>query len=369
MTHDDRAEQAFRDAFSSRADSFEPEVLSDEPVRRPRRTWPVVLLAAAAVLVLAVGTLVWRSAGSDDRTSTAAAALPDGWRWESYRDVMVAVPDSWGYAYAPGDQWCTQYDSDGTPQNPRTPSLPAQGYVDMSLPGAASTAVLCGAGDVPPEPLFVVHLSFLAEEGPAPVPEGWSNVTRAVGSIRVDVVADSEHQTLADRILATAHVATTDQNGCDTTSRIQARQPVRPDPPVDLSALTTVDSIAVCQYDLAPDGPGLVASELLTGTRATSELSALQAAPSGSGPDRAGAGCESGTQWDPGDDGLVLRLTSGGASHDVYVYYSDCHDNGVDDGTQVRELTAQNCSPLWGGRLTDMGGIGAVFNRCVPETS
>ena len=68
--------------------------------------------------------------------------------------------------------------------------------------------------------------------------------------------------------------------------------------------------------------------------------------------------------WD--DAGVVLRLTTtDGMNHDLYVYYDGCFENGIDDGTHVRELTTGNCRPLWGERVRDMQGILAAFNRCV----
>jgi hypothetical protein len=365
MNDDDRAEQAFRDALGTHADALEPEMLSPDPVPRRGRTWPVVLTAAAAVLVLAVGTLVWRAAVSGDGGTTAATSLPDGWRWESYRDVMVAVPGSWGYAYAPRDQWCTGYNADGKPQNPRILPLPAQGYVDTRLPGDASTLVLCAGGDVPPEAVFVVHLSFLdANESAAAVPAGWANVTRTVGNVRLDVVTDPEHQDLAGRVLGTAHVFSTDQNGCDTTSPFQAANAVRPDPAFDVTKLAAVDSIVVCQYLLgAGTGPSLVASQMLTGAAAQSELTAIQQAPPRSGPNRPRDCYPS----DTGERASVLHLNAGKATHELYARYSGCADNGIDDGTHVRELTRADCVPLSDARIHVSDGLESVFRRCVAD--
>jgi hypothetical protein len=364
---DDRAEQAFRDAFRTRAEALEPEVLSGDPVRTHRRAWPFVLVAAAAVLVLAIGTLVWRSTGSDHAAPAVGSdvTLPDGWRWESHADVEVAVPDSWGYAYAPTDQWCIGYDSDGKPHNPRTPALPTEGYVNLASAGMGSTAVACPA-EVPPVALFVVHLSFLDDSPAPPVPQGWSNVTRSVGHTRVNVVTDPAHQALADRILATAHVVTVDANGCSATSPIQAAHAVRPDPAFDVSALTGVDSIAVCQYLTdGTGGPGLVASRLLTGSDGDAELSALRSAPTGGGPDRP-ANCTP-DGW--GMSGVVLRLNADGQTHEMYGYYEWCFGNGFDDGTVVRELTPGDCQPIWGDRVLLLGGSSAPFERCQPTVT
>src|SRR3954465_15549674 len=46
---------------------------------------------------------------SADPSGSVSPTLPDGWRWESYRDVEVGVPADWGWGS--GDQrlgqWCT----------------------------------------------------------------------------------------------------------------------------------------------------------------------------------------------------------------------------------------------------------------------
>jgi hypothetical protein len=358
MTDDDRAEQAFRDAFATRADAFEPEVLSREPVPRHRPTWPAALLAVAAVLILAVGTVMWRSTGSDHRTTAAAAVSPPaGWHWESHKDVEVAVPDSWGYAPAPDESWCANYD-DSSHQ-----SLPRPGYVDTGTPNGGGPSIGC-MGAVPGS-LMVTHLSF-ADFGDPPadtVVGGFITIGRDVGGTRLVVVTDATERDLADRILATAHVVEHDQNGCPVSSPLQGTVRVRPSPPFDVSTLTEVDSIAVCQYDVKTiDEPGLIASRLLVGAPAQAELEALQSAPSGGGPNR-GTGCD---PQDPGLTAVMLRLTSGDATNEMYGYYEGCAGNGFDDGTSVRELTVEDCSRLWDERMYPKMGFGTAFDRCTP---
>jgi hypothetical protein len=176
------------------------------------------------------------------------------------------------------------------------------------------------------------------------------------------VLADPAHLDQARQILDSARVVDTDQNGCDASSRIQQGDFVRPDPAFDLGELDSVDSIAVCQYDLnrPVSKPGLIASRLLTGDAAAAELSAIQAASPGGGPDTPDS-CMHGMH---GDTAVVLRLTSGQASYDLYVYYEWCFGNGFDDGTTRHELTKDSCAPLFADRLQYMGGSSAPFNRC-----
>jgi hypothetical protein len=349
MTDDlDRAEQAFRTGLAERVQAYEPVGLAaPDPVRR--RRWPA-LLAVAALVVAVVGTGLLVHAAHHDHA--APTDLPRGWRWESNRDVMVAVPGSWGYAASPDDQWCVGHSR-----------VPRQGYVDTSLPGDFSTDVQCSS-DIPPTGLFTVHLSFLNQEHPPAVPVGWQNVSRVVAGQRLDVVTDRAHEALAHRILATAHRVTVDGNGCDVSSPIQALKPIRPNPAFDVTTVRSVTSIGVCQYAFGAKGTGLVGSRTMTGRAADAELAALKAAPVGSGPNRTSNDCVPGSPWVLGD-AIVLLLNSGGTTHQMYVYYTDCHDNGVDDGTQVRELTTGNCRPLFGPRVRDLMGFGRGFDRCV----
>lgn len=139
----EREERAFAEALraSVPVETFRP--LDAEAIKaaaRPARSGPTRWLkgmAAAAVLVVAVGigaALLPRVAGSQtaepasggyaaggvapetaqDRASGAAApgevtskvTSDAGFRWESYRDVMVQVPDAWGYASAPQSDYC-----------------------------------------------------------------------------------------------------------------------------------------------------------------------------------------------------------------------------------------------------------------------
>ena len=370
MTDDDeRAAQAFRAAFATRADDFAPETLSGEPIRRPRRAWPAVLLAAAAVLVLTIGTLVWQQTrGTDHRASApAASGLPDGWRWESHADVEVAVPDSWGYRATPGSDWCASYNGDGSRQGGGAP-FPHTPYVDLTNGLGGTLAIGCNGPK--PASLLATHLTFVdspdpGAEPPAPL-SGFTTITRAVGSTHVDVTTDAAHEDLARQVLATAHVVAHDQNGCPATSPIQASHAVRPDPAFDVSTLTGVDSIAVCQY-LAhgTDSAGLLASRSLTGSDGDAELAALQSAPIGGGPDRPQNCTPDG--W--GDSAVVLLLTSAGQTHEMYGYYGWCFGNGFDDGTAIRELTTANCSPIWGDRVLDSGGDSATFARCQTEVT
>jgi hypothetical protein len=350
-TTGDRAEQAFRTALASRAETFPPAVLDVPAPRRPRR-WPL-LVASAAAVILVVGLVAVVGGHRDE--AAPSHVLPGGWRWESYANVMVAVPDSWGYAPAPGGSWCAS----------RSPVRRAgPGYVDSRSPFGGEVAIGCGG--TPPVGLTRPHLSFLETRSELPVPLGWKRDFRTVAGTRVTVTIDDNHEELAERILATAHVVRRDQNGCTPSSPLQDPLAGRPAPAFDVSTLDDVDSIAVCQYGLgdprAQLAPGLIASQLLTGERADAELAALQAASTVGGPNRAhSCGAD-----ERGDTGIALLLNTGETTHEMYAIYESCSANGIDDGTNVRELTRGNCRPLFDARIQIVTGINTAFDRCEP---
>lgn len=351
MTNElDRAEQAFRTALATQADALVPAALDVPTPRRPRR-WPLVMAVAAAV-VLVFG-LVTVLRGHQDEAAPANV-LPDGWRWESYGYVEVGVPDSWGYAPAPGRDWCAG-----------RRHLPTPGYVDTGSPSGGFLSIGCDG--TPPASLTSPHLSFWPAGAEIPTPPGWVRDSRTVGSQRLTVTIDDAHRDLATRILATAHVVRRDHNGCTPSSPLQDPLAARPSPAFDVAALQDVDSIAVCQYVLgdprAEIGPGLVASQTLTGDHADAELAALQAASTEGGPNREhSCGAD-----ERGETGIVLLLRTGAEVHRMYALYESCSTNGIDDGTNVRELTRADCNPLFDARIHIVSGINAAFSRCAPR--
>jgi hypothetical protein len=131
-----------------------------------------------------------------------------------------------------------------------------------------------------------------------------------------------------------------------------------------VSEIADVDSITVCKYDLMNPGPGLVGVYEMTGARATDELRALRAAPFGGGPDKPSDCMDD----DRGDSAVELHLRSGDQVHTMYVFYSTCHGNGLDDGTRLRELTPSACMPLFHEPVTLNGGWGGSMERCMPPS-
>jgi hypothetical protein len=370
-----------------------------------RLAWWRTGLVAAAVLALlgttAVGVATLRDDGLDDpaaatasdptsgepgtadptepedvgQTLTGPPPPPDpGWRYVSYRDVVVQVPGSWAYAQAPGADWCA-FD-----QGPGEPPFPTESYV--ALPGNYALELSIGCptdaapgGDrdfesVPPE-YWAPHLDFsdLGDRNwpgesvlTAQSAGSWTFTETRVGDVVLTLLTNPETAPLAERIIASARQVETDHNGCQTLSPAQAKEFVRPQPAFDISTIESVDAISVCQYDRA-DGtrrPGLIGSRLLTGAEAQAQLEAIQRAPVGGGPDTP----ESCVDDMFGDTALVLRLHEGETTYDLHVYYEWCFGNGFDDGTAMRELTEDACVPLWGGPVVFPAGSTAPYRRC-----
>lgn len=382
MTDDqDRAETAFRAAFGRAAAEFEPGEPS-RTVRRRRRTWPAVAAAAALVAGTVGGVALLhrddvRSGAhgpyADPEPTQTLAPPVQEWRYESYRDVVVQVPDSWGYAAAPGPDWCAFAQGNDRHRFPTTP------YVSTTNSSSGVLAIGCSLGGDPPplglpapEQYWATHLSFEdpatsgASDGTREY-DGWTLITRTVGHAQLSVLADREHLDQARRIADSARRVDQDHNGCAATSPIQRGHFPSPPHAFDVAGLADVDSVAVCEYDLqSPDDqPGLMASRLLTGAAARDEVEALQTAPTGGGPNDASTCLTDMT----GDTAVVLRISAAGGLHDVYGYMDWCVGNGFDDGTHVRALTAGDCQSLWGDRVWLWSGSSEPFRICRPNAA
>jgi hypothetical protein len=407
----DRYDQAFRTAFTQQAESVEPVELDSARMARAarRRTWWRTGTVAAAVLTLVGGTAVAASivdggsrdpvtqeaSGSPtDRAATeesaaSSPATPDttdprpdreplpapesGWRYESLLDAVVQVPVSWPYAQAPGSDWCASTGESGEPRFPTEP------FVATNRPHDGVLAILCPTPKGPGAPdreifgwapvrYWAPHVRMYPADAFDAPPEGvfrhgeWTLSSQMVGSTTITVLADPAHQDMAEQIMDSASVVSTDHHGCDVASRIQEGHFVRPDPAFDVTTLAGVDAISVCQYDLArqPSEPGLLGSHVLTGSDASAELAALQAAAPGGGPDDPN-NC---VDYLYGDTAIVLRLHAGQTTYDMYAYYEWCFGNGFDDGTTLRELTREACLPIWGGNVLYSSGSSEPYRRC-----
>lgn len=359
----EREEAAFRAALRRdvAGESFaplDPAAVAQRPGRGPGR-WAVWAGAAAAVvaLVVAAGVVVvsvltptapgaLTAGASAERGGSAQDAAPAapgpalgsalappaaGFRWESFRNVVVQVPVTWGYALSPGPDWCV------TPEleRPETP------FVDLARGPTAVASWVCP--EVFEASRQQLHVSFLpAGDQPSPAAVApWTYSSRVVGEAALWVLAPPEDRELVRTILDSAQLVTLDHNGCSVEYPATTA--------VDLSALRPAD-LTVCLYDpqVAAGTPGLLASVALTGEAAGQAWQAILAAPGGGGPDGTSEQCRPGV---PPDVSAVLVV----AGRRVEFGFAGCAGNGlVDAGATggLRQVTPQLCRalirpPLW----------------------
>ncbi|MDQ3738708.1 MAG: hypothetical protein M3337_06025 [Actinomycetota bacterium] len=287
-----------------------------------------------------------------------------GWRYESYHDVVVEVPEAWDYDRSPSMAWCI-----------KPKGLPAVPYVDTARPYDVVPGIGCRGFEGPEDPqdlsgvgvprrYWTTHVSFAAPAGPdGTAADGtWTRTVETVGATQITVLAERRHAATAAAILDSARRVSTDHNGCDASSPIQEGDFARPSTGFDVASVATVDSISVCQYDLGRNEgvAGLIGSRRITGDDASNMLGAIKEAPVGGGPDEP-ENCSADLY---GDTAVVLRLHHGGTPDDMHVYYEWCFGNGFDDGTNVRRLTQANCIPLFAPPVKFDSGSSAPFQRC-----
>jgi hypothetical protein len=360
----EREERAFAEALRKDApvESFRP--LDPEALKaaagpgagtgRPR--WLKGLAAAAAVVIIVgagaailpglvgskassvTGTPELYPAGgaapmdSQDRNTAAAGPgpvakptpAPAGLRWESYRNVQVQVPDTWGYASAPQSDYCINK------------HLPTEPYVDLNRGGGAVAAILCGEklGD----DQQAMHLSFTSIAQPPPWDSGstvWRQYSREVGEARISVTARAADSELVTRILDSAVVvpAGTDPAGCPVTL---------PTVPVVRLAGLDASTLTVCLYEREDQRGAFRSSVTLAGSEATTAWQSVLAAPEGGGPDLPASTCGAAQGW-------PLLLLVGTEKVRVAASVAGCGGNGVADSAAnggMRSLTAPLCQAL-----------------------
>lgn len=344
----DRAEQAFRDAFTEQAD------VPLGMVEPRRRRGPLPWLAAAAVVLVGLGVPLWLllDGGGEvalpaDTTSPPVveteptlSGLPapqEGWKWVSRYDVAVQVPQEWdysGYAWA-SSAWCINAESE-----PEVPEAPF-----VSSPTGAVAAIYCG--EFRPE-WVQMHLDWL----PADVDPGLAltdQVSATVGEtdVVVTLTADPSDQDreLAEKITGSAIIFERDTAGCSPNSPITDLD-ARPVPSWDITQVEDVLAVGLCRYEdrahFGEPGSLLMGSGLLEGDEAEAFVRAAIAAPEGAGgdPDTCieGYGVTS---------GVVVHVLDSSGVHDLFLRVDGCRLLGSDDGTTRRLLTEDMCIPLF----------------------
>ena len=263
----DRAEQAFRDAFAEHA----AEDLGSP--RQPQRRrfdvrWAVAAAVALVVLAIPVGMALMNRGGTSPNQPVVASPQPTnaetplgglpepkpGWKWVSRGDIAVQVPAAWEYSNYSWMPWCLDTANSPAPQTPTKPEGP---YVDS--PAGVVPAIACP--EVGPE--FVqMHLGF----GDAPLSD--TTVKTPADGRKVFVVMAKDpkpaDEALAGEILATARTFERDAAGCTPIGPITGFE----DRPAawDIANATGITAVGICRYsDNAhePTQPNLVGSRLI----------------------------------------------------------------------------------------------------------
>lgn len=266
------------------------------------------------------------------RTSASASgfgAPPAGHRWESFLDVVVAVPEAWGYAQAPGSDWCAA-------GGPTPAPLPAP-YVTLN-PNRPVLAIGC-LGDIP-EDRQQTHLEWrraASGDGDGDVTRnGWVYSSRRVGSALVTVVHRPGDD--AGAILASARQVAVTHHGCAVTGPPLSARPAPAASGMPAGGITAV----LCQYDDPTESPNLVTSTRLTGAAASGLAAAIADSPA--------AGPALGPDCLPSDRDVtrvVVRLDGAGASREVWLTLGGCRVPSLDDGVVTRTPTRAACTAVF----------------------
>jgi hypothetical protein len=286
--------------------------------RKRRRTTAAVAATAVVLAAVPVGIAVLGGGGSSDEDSDVVAsdlpAIPDGWRWESWRNVQIAVPGHWRDGAA--SQWCTSSHSD-------------PGFVDRGE--GVSTLVACVPG---------VSSSVTFREGIAKHPlvdiKGVGERLTFDGNT-VDVVAPDQ-ETL-DAIVATAHeFEEADSRGC-----APAIQDLSTSPSAEASGPLTV-----CRYVTLPgkaDAYQLSESRDLSDEDTAAWLAALDAARPVS---ESGNACD----YDGGAEALLVSSSDGLVA---YIEADPCGGGFMQTADGEKALSNGLLAPLGSQQLMMLG--------------
>lgn len=248
-------------------------------------------------------------------------AASAGNRWESFLDVVVQVPAGWGYAQAPGTDWCAGAQAPA--------SVP---YVALN-PHRPVAAIGC-AGDVP-EGRQQTHLEWRrAAPGDAAgevTRNGWVYSSRVIGAAYVTVVHRAGDG--IEGILDSARAVSVDHNGCAVAGPALAARPGVGAHPGDV--------VVLCQYD-GTAVPNLVASTRLTGAEASGLAGAIAAAPVVAAPP-AEPDCLA-----TGDESDVTRVVARSAGgRELWLTLGNCRAPVWDNGTTYRAPERPACAPVF----------------------
>jgi len=259
-----------REAISQGTDGAPPLDLADR-VRaraRARRRNRMTGVVAGAVVILAVaaGLAQWQPGGGPGPTGEPGPdGTGSGWRTESWHDLEIAVPESWGYGSM--DAWCLPGRDRDTPVVSRGEAIVDS--IACSAPTTGYGVEFYALGN-PVDALYDAGNGEIMQLTPQLDPTHQFPRSAWMGHLVIGetgVMFVTADRATAQAIKDSAHAITdVDANGC-APDRNQ---------PVATARRPASDELRLCRY--APDGQ-LEQSELLRGWDAGSAANALDHAP------------------------------------------------------------------------------------------
>ncbi|MDP9828813.1 hypothetical protein [Kineosporia succinea] len=261
--------------------------------------------------------------------AAAGDAPPSGWRWESYQNVRLAVPEAWGHGIT-SRPWCLRPDDEepfvGRPGPVRTIGCTGEDAHTIAVGGEYLWF------DVATPAVDWVYDEDLLGDPFSTGPD--SEMFRA-GLVTVEVQAPPA---VRRAIIDSVELTDTDHHGCAAEAPDDGDVDWRPDGPA-VTELTDVTAVSACSYSNAV----LRSSTRLTGAEAAAAVGAITRAPVGGGPNSIVSDCV------PDEilvmEHIVLQIE---ASPDkvVDLRHGGCFHRGLDDGVTVRTLTREAVQPF-----------------------
>lgn len=396
----ERLDRLMRSGLQAQASEVQPRTdlaASAREGARQRRRTRLGVAAAAGALVAIPGVILamdgtvdpaavdpaavdpaGRTVAADSRPSVTAESpdewippdtereIPDGWRVESYRDVQLRIPPSWGWGASPifdqGEGSSGKYicRSDSTSYPTNDGGNFSEGRHDGPYVGRpVILADVCVAGQDETRP----HVWFDSPlpEGVETLDDGLQRVTVLAGGMRVSV-ADTDFGELG-LILESLAVGEVDDNGCAAAAaKLEGEQPGAADV-LNLAAAAGSDDfggMAVCVYQYVSNpraDPELLYSTAIDGAAERLFLQRLDESPPHT------RGCDIGESQT-----VVLQPQIAASTPHIRVRLAAC-DSGYFSAGQQQALTVENVQP-WavdgiatyvsgGGQLT--GPIASLF--------
>jgi len=329
--------------------------------RRRRRI--AIGAATAAVVTALVVPFALADRGGEPAESPTTIPEDPAWRWVSYRDVEVKAPAAWNFDYEALRPDCIIPGELGGPWTKDVPSAP---YVMVGASNRPVPLIGCFGGPEPgdPDPAFgdlpfALWQPFVKLDEARPDLDhpdrkdgqwqyrDWRLTRTTVARVQITVLASPEDPSLGRSVLDSVRNVEITSLGCEPGSPVRSERFAQPSGS-PLPASEEVASVAICEYSRRQGHAGLEGSRRISGEAARDLVEAINAAPSGGGPDDPG-NC---VDYNYGDSAIALRFfatpeQTSTPLAEAYVYYDWCFGNGILDAHGKRHLTKANCAPLF----------------------